>query len=100
MAGGGVGRGKQREKKEGEGGKSKLSKSTSSNKNRLPTESVSELSSQAAKVGQLGYPKKKGRASWALGIAARVPVQPLHCARQTHPWESERRLLQQQQQKG
>lgn len=71
---------------------SKLSKSTSSNKNRLPIESVSESSSQAAELGQLGYPKKKGRAPWALGIADRVPMQPLHSAR--HPCNLESRLLQ------
>jgi len=85
-------RGKKQEKKI----ISKLSKSTSSNKNRLPTESLSEPSSQVAEVGQLGYPTKKARAPWALGVAARVPTQPLHCARQAHPWKSESRLQQQQ----
>lgn len=80
--------------------KKKLSISTSSNKKSLPAENVSELSSQAAEAGQPGYPKRKGRASWPLGVAARVSMQSLHCAKETHPCKSERRLLQQQQQKG
>lgn len=52
--------------------------------NRFPTESVSEPSSQAAEAGHLGYPRN-GRASWALGIAAGVPKQKVHCAEQILP---------------
>lgn len=61
---------------------------------------MSELSGQAAEAGQPGYPKMKGRASWPLGVAARVSTQSLHCAKEIHPCKSERKLLQQQQQKG